>query len=188
MPDYVWGDKKLSDLPHYQQLPECVRKEWETSNQVIIENYRKLNVHPDFQTIIDRGKTFLQYSDRIMAGTDCPYPGVVPGFALADEMEKLVTVYGLTNYDALRAATVRPAEHMGISDQKGSIRPGMDADLVILEGNPVEQIGNVRRIRTVIQGVRSWNAAQLQQLLEAAGRLKKEEITVITGADGRPLS
>lgn len=188
LPDYVWNGKQLCDLPHYEDLPECIRTGWEESNKAIIENYRELNVHPDFQTIIDRGTEFLKYSDRVMAGTDCPYPGIIPGVSMADELGKLVSVYGLTNYEALCAATCNPAKHMGIREQKGRLLPGMDSDLVVLEGDPLEDIGNVRKIRWVFQGTRSWNRETLQQFLTADGVLKKEEIEFITGQDGRPLS
>lgn len=188
LPDYVWNGKRLGELPHYMDLPECIRGLWEEQNKVIIANYRELNVRPDFQTIIDRGTCFLKYSRRVMAGTDCPYPGVVPGFALADELEKLEQVYGLTRYEALCAATCYPAEHMGIENQKGRLLPGMDSDLVLLDGNPLEELGNIRRICQVFQGERSWTREDLERLLAAAGRLKKEEIEVLTGADGRPLS
>lgn len=188
LPDYVWNGKQLKELPHFEDLPECIRTHWEEENKMIIANYRELNVHPDFQTIIDRGTTFLKYSDKVMAGTDCPYPGIVPGFALADELESLIDVYGLTVYEALCAATCYPAEHMGIQDQKGRIITGMDADLVILGANPLEDIGNIRNIKRVFQGTRSWTKEALQQFLTADGKLKKEEIEILTGADGRTLS
>lgn len=187
LPDYVWNGKQLDELPHYRELPEFVRRDWEESNKTIIENYRKLNIHPDFQTIIDRGTTFLKYSGRIMAGTDCSYPGIITGFSLADELEKLVAVYGMSNYEALCAATRNPAEFMGIDGQKGRIVSGMDADLLILEGDPLEDVGNVRRIRQVFQGRRTWTKEALQQMLTADGKLEKEEIEFITGQDGRPL-
>lgn len=187
LPDYVWNGKQLSDLPHYEDLPEYVRTSWEESNRVIIDNYRKLNVHPDFQTIIDRATTFLKYSNKVMAGTDCAYPGIVPGFAMADEMEKLVTVYGMTKYDALCAATRNPAEHIGILDQKGRIAKGMDSDLIVLEGNPLEDVGNVRKIRYVLQGTNIWEKEALQQMLTAVGKIKKEEVEFIPGKDGKPL-
>ena len=188
LPDYVWNGKQLKDLPHYEELPEYVREAWEESNRVIIENYRKLNVHPDFQIIIDRAVTFLKYSKKVMAGTDCAYPGIMPGFALADELEKLVSVYGMTNYEALCAATCNPAEHMGIADQKGKIKAGMDSDLIILEGNPLEKVGDVRNIKYVIQGTNIWEKEALQQMLTAVGKIKKEEVEFILGKNGKPLT
>lgn len=188
LPDYVWNGRRLQDLPHYYDLPACIRTGWEESNEVIIRNYRELNVHPDFQTIIDRGTEFLKYSDRIMAGTDCPYPGVIPGVSLAEELEKLVSVYGMTNYGALCAATRNPAEHIGIADEKGRILPGMDSDLVVLDGNPLADVAAVRRVRLVFQGENVWDNETLQQYLSADGALKKEEIEFLTGLDGKPLS
>ncbi|MDY3249464.1 MAG: amidohydrolase family protein [Candidatus Choladocola sp.] len=187
LPDYVWNGKKLEDLPHYQDLPECIRTGWEESNKVITDNYRKLNVHPDFQTIIDRGRIFLEESDRVMAGTDCAYPGIVPGFSMADELEKLVKVYRMTEYDALRAATCNPTEHMGIAEHKGRIRPGMDSDLVVLEGNPLDDIGNIRNVKWVFQGTGFWNREALQQFLTADGKLKKDEIEFIDSKRGELL-
>lgn len=187
LPDYVWNGKQLKDLPHYEELPEYVRTAWEESNRVIIENYRSLNVHPDFQMIIDRATTFLMYSNKVMAGTDCAYPGIVPGFALADELEKLVDVYGMTRYDALCAATKNPAEHMGILNQKGRIAEQLDADLIVLEANPLEDVGNVRKIRYVLQGTNIWDQEERQQMLTAIGRLKKEEVEFITDMNGNRL-
>ena len=179
LPDYVWNGKQLQEVTHYMDLPECIRTRWENENKVIIASYRKQNIHPDFQTIIDRAVTFLKYSDKVMAGTDCPYAGIVPGFALADELERLVHVYGMDCYKALCAATCRPAEHMGIENQKGRLLPGMDADLIILKDNPLEDIGNIRKIHRVFQGTRSWNKETLQQFLAAVSKLKEEEIEFI---------
>ena len=179
LPDYVWNGKKLSDLAHYEDLPLCVRERWEEENRVIGESYREQNVHPDFQTIIDRGLAFLRYSRRVMAGTDCPYPGIVPGFSLADELERLVYVFGLTPYEALCAVTCNPAEHMGIVHQKGKLLPGMDSDLVILGGNPLEDIGNIRKVRRVFQGEKTWSCNELSQFVAADSKLKKEEIEFI---------
>ena len=187
LPDYVWNGKQLKDLPHYENLPEYVRTDWEESSRVIIENYRRLNVRPDFQTIIDRGTTFLNYSKKVMAGTDCPYPGIIPGFALAEELEKLVGVYGMTKYEALCAATCNPAEHMKIAGQKGKSLEGMDADLIVLEGSPLENVGNVRKIRYVMQGKNYWNKEALQQMLTAVGNIKKEEVEFLEGEDGKTL-
>jgi len=53
-----------------------------------------------------------QAGARMMAGTDAPIPGVVPGFSLHDEL-KLLVAAGLTPYEALRAATANVAEFLG---------------------------------------------------------------------------
>ena len=179
LPDYVWNGKQLTEVEHFEDLPECIRTRWEEENEITCENYRKLGVKPDFQTIIDRGRTFLKYSDRVMAGTDCPYAGIVPGFALADEIESLIDAYGMSRYEALRAATSRPAEYIGIADQKGRVLPGMDSDLIVLREDPLTVPYAVRSISLVLQGKNIWDARTLNEFLKKAGALKKEEIEFI---------
>ena len=75
-------------------------------------------------------------------------------------------VFGLTPYEALCAATCNPAEHMGIVHQKGKLLPGMDSDLVILGGNPLEDIGNIRKGQTCIPGRENL---ELQRIIAVCG-------------------
>jgi imidazolonepropionase-like amidohydrolase len=83
---------------------------------------------------------------RIGLGSDAHmFPGGVPR-----ELEALVAA-GLTPRDALRAATVDAAAIIG-AHQLGRIAPGLLADLVLLDGDPLQDIGNVRKIGQVIQG------------------------------------
>lgn len=57
---------------------------------------------------------------------------------------------GMKEYDALKAITINPAKHLGISDRVGSIEKGKDADLVVYEGSPLESTSNVKYV--VING------------------------------------
>lgn len=83
---------------------------------------------------------------RIGAGSDAHmFPGGVPR-----ELEALVAA-GLTPRDALRAATIDAAAIIG-ADQVGRIAPGLLADLVLLDSDPLQDIRNVRKIWHVIQG------------------------------------
>ena len=79
------------------------------------------------------------------------------------------------------------AEHIGIAGEKGRILQGMDADVIVLDGNPLEAIGNIRKIRFVFQGKQYWSNEMLQGFLKEAGRLKQEEIEIITTREGKPL-
>jgi imidazolonepropionase-like amidohydrolase len=105
----------------------------------------------------------------ILAGTDAPMPLVYPGFALHKELELLVES-GLTPADALRAATIGPAEFLGLSANSGSIAVGKRADLVLLDDNPLLQISNARRIRAVVLDGHVFQRADLDALLDAAAR------------------
>ncbi|MFH7594633.1 amidohydrolase family protein [Streptomyces racemochromogenes] len=89
---------------------------------------------------------------RVLAGTDANATPGVPftpphGSSLHHELELLVDA-GLSPLEALRAATVLPARHFGLTD-RGAVRPGLRADLVLLDGDPLTDIRATRRIRTV---------------------------------------
>ncbi len=105
----------------------------------------------------------------ILAGTDAPMPLVYPGFSLHKELELLVES-GLSPAEALRAATLRPAEFLGLSESTGSIAVGKRADLVLLDANPLRQISNTQRIRAVVLNGRLLRRTDLDALLDGAAR------------------
>jgi imidazolonepropionase-like amidohydrolase len=117
-------------------------------------------------------KTLHTAGVRILAGTDAPMPLVYPGFALHKELELLVDS-GLSTADALRAATIRPAEFLGIAEISGSIALGKRADLVLLDENPLGKISNTERIRAVVLDGRLLHRADLDGLLSGAADVPK---------------
>ncbi|MCE5231832.1 MAG: amidohydrolase family protein [Mizugakiibacter sp.] len=106
----------------------------------------------------------------VLAGTDTPMPMVYPGYALHDELELLVQC-GLGPAQALRAVTIGPAELLHLSQTNGSIAVGKRADLVLLDGDPLQDVRNLRRIRAVVLAGRLLRREDLDALLAAgAGR------------------
>ncbi len=88
----------------------------------------------------------------ILAGTDANSTPGVPfspphGESLHHELELLVDA-GLSPVEALRAATSMPAQYFGLDD-RGVIAPGRRADLILVDGDPVADIGATRNIRRV---------------------------------------
>ena len=86
----------------------------------------------------------------VVTGTDAPYPGVFQGEGVHRELELLVED-GLSPLEAIRAATHNAAKLMGADHEWGSIAAGMVADLLIVRGNPAENVGASRDIIAVIQ-------------------------------------
>ena len=82
---------------------------------------------------------------RILTGTDY----IVAGADVHRELEQLVSA-GLSPAQALRTATINPAEYMGSRAEYGSVAAGRVADLLVLDANPLLDIRNTRRIRAVV--------------------------------------
>jgi hypothetical protein len=104
---------------------------------------------------------------KILAGTDAPDPHAFYGSGLHDELDELVKA-GLTPGEALRTATLNPARFLGLEASHGSIDAGKSAELVLLDGNPLENIRNVRRIEAVVARDRVYERADLTDLMTSA--------------------
>ena len=81
----------------------------------------------------------------IVAGTD----QAVPGFSVYHEIELYVQA-GFTPMEALQAATIVPARAMKVEGDSGSLQVGKRADLDVLDANPLDDIHNIRSVRSVL--------------------------------------
>ncbi len=95
----------------------------------------------------------------------CDVP--LPGLSVHEELLWLVEA-GLTPSEALAAATTGPARFFGEADTSGRIDAGQQADLVLLDANPLDDIRNTRRIRAVIRAGRLLDRTALDALLSSA--------------------
>lgn len=133
---------------HLGRLPASVTKNWE-------DTARRFAVAPSEQDLqlSDWSLALIAQMQKegvpIGAGTDTPIGQAIPGYSLHTELERLVDA-GLTPMQALAAATIRPAEFLGLRETRGEIRKGMEADLVLLSANPLDDIRNTRKIEAVI--------------------------------------
>jgi len=85
---------------------------------------------------------------RVIAGTDSPINPY--GLSLLLELEHYVRG-GLSPAEAIRTATAVPAEAMGLGADLGTIEVGKLADLIVVDGNPLTNITDIRRTRRVIR-------------------------------------
>ncbi len=72
---------------------------------------------------------------------------------------------GMTPLEALQAATIVPARSLGMEREIGSLEPGKLADLVILAGDPLENIRNTERVETVVLGGRAYDATTMNEIV-----------------------
>ena len=101
---------------------------------------------------------------EFLAGTDVLNPYCFPGFSLHDELALLVEG-GLSPLEALQAATLNPARFLGREKDLGTVEKGKIADLLLLDANPLEDIGNTRKIEAVVFGGTLLPKAELQKML-----------------------
>src|SRR5689334_24141597 len=99
---------------------------------------------------------------RLLAGTDFFGLGKqLPGLGLQNELTLLVES-GLSPLAALQAATVTAADALGQSDALGALEPGKVADIVLLEADPLADIHNARRVRTILKAGQVHDANMLR--------------------------
>jgi imidazolonepropionase-like amidohydrolase len=92
----------------------------------------------------------------IVAGTD----QAVPGFSLDREIELYVQT-GFTPMEAIQAATLVPARAMGMEKESGTIEVGKRADVILVDGNPLENISDIRKVSAVFAAGKMYQPAAL---------------------------
>lgn len=121
----------------------------------IKENYAVLN---NLTKLI--AKTYYDLGGTVVAGTDTPaFLYTYPGMALHRELEIFVEI-GFTNAEALQAATINAAKAINL-DEVGSIEEGKYADIVILNGNPLDNISHTQDIDLIVKGGKVYNQDEI---------------------------
>lgn len=110
---------------------------------------------------------------KIVVGPDSPQFFLVPGFATHREMQSLAEA-GLSNYAVLEAATRNGAENLGMLKEFGTIEKGKRADLLLLDANPLDAIGNAKQIAGVMVRGKWLVKTELQKMLEDVAAIHRE--------------
>lgn len=99
----------------------------------------------------------------VTIGTDMGNPWIAPGSSMHSEMSLLAGA-GISQRVILAAATVNAARALGVADRLGRIRPGYEADLIVLKANPLADISNAKAFTSVLLNGRWLDASQLSKL------------------------
>jgi len=101
----------------------------------------------------------LAEGGTVIVGTDSP---IIPqGLSLHAEMDALVRYGKLTPAQVLRATTYESGRALGYEGVLGVVAVGAIADLIVLDGDPLDDIRNTRAVRTVLKDGRVWEADEL---------------------------
>ena len=116
---------------------------------------------PGFCSLVLLTKALYDHGIPIVAGTDMGFPGT----SLARELE-LYVQGGFTPMQALQSATLVPAQVMQRAKTSGSLDPGKQADLVLIDGNPLQQIRDLRRVKLVVKDGQVYDPAKMRKLAD----------------------
>jgi hypothetical protein len=149
------------------RLPAGIAADWRSTTAELAANPRE-----DVDTTFAEWSLFLtgrmhRRGIPIGAGTDTPIGLSVPGYSLHSELEMLVRA-GLSPIEAIRSATVRPAEYFSLQNEMGSIDVGKKADMVLLDANPLDDISNTKRISAVVTKGKLLTDDNLNGLVQAS--------------------
>ena len=112
-------------------------------------------------------KIFSEEGVKLSFGTDAGAVSTVPGASAIKELE-LYIKSGLTPYEAIYSATVASATALGLQNMIGKVSEGYTADLVLVEGNPLDNITTLKNPIGVIRGGVWFNETKIEQLRDTA--------------------
>ncbi len=157
---------EMRNWPEMRFMPEATVASWVSAKERR-QGERGLSPAVAARAIEIRRKLILALHDAgagLLLGSDAPQVFNVPGFSIHRELEYLVAA-GLTPYEALETGTTAVAEFFG--SNTGSVAVGREADLVLLDANPLDEIANTRRIHGVMLRGTWYSPGELDERLAA---------------------
>lgn len=163
----ILDDPDVVDRARMNAMPDIIVADWTTRRDQKLSNLLASDWSAlRSQYVRERRLTEIAIAadSLILAGTDTGDLFVPPGASLHDELALLVDA-GMTEMSALLAATARATEFLKLAD-RGHIRSGDIADLIVLNSSPIENIRNTRDIDAVILRGKVLSAAMLARMRE----------------------
>jgi imidazolonepropionase-like amidohydrolase len=143
---YLRENPELLDAPaHYAGLPPLIAADVRAS----LGTYRPQAV--DSASIARKVKQLTDAGVELQMGTDGGLAGNFHGQALWQEMEAWVTTLGLAPMEVIRRATSGAAKALGADARSGSIEAGKEADVIVVDGDPLRHMNVLRDPAVVIR-------------------------------------
>ena len=151
----VWHAYFNSDLPfdkdpNLEKMPSEMKDFWMGE----LNKYRKKDAtykekarlkYSNLQKVVH-----LLYKNQVpvLVGTDAMNPFVYPGFSLHKELQ-LLKECGIPDAEVFKMATVNAVQFLKLENEYGAVKPGLNASLILLTANPLEDISNTQKIESV---------------------------------------
>lgn len=159
------GDLSAAYAPFVGTLPPVVERSFRQGGFTVPEGLTRADYRRSFAKLQELVGVLHRAGVPIVAGTDGS------GIEIVRELELYVEA-GLTPAQALASATIATARLVGADSHVGSIAVGMNADLVLVDGDPSRNIGDLRHTRLVMMGGKLMDADALRAAGGFGGRPK----------------
>ena len=142
----VYQTEELSQRAELRYMLPALVEQWVTQTAGIVQNAvaNRAEANRELAARDRMLKALHAAGAKLLLGSDSPQIFSVPGFSLTHELPAMVDA-GVPTYAALEAATRNAAEYFGEEDEFGTVEVGKRADLILVEGNPLDDIRNVHR-------------------------------------------
>ncbi len=165
---FVLGQDSVQDLlarPEMEYLPKFQVDEW---MKLYNRGVGKGVAAPDVERVIQQNrerllKTLNDVGAPILLGDDTPNLFQVPGFSIHNELAAMQTA-GLSPYDVLLSGTKRVGEYL--HKPVGTVTVGYVADLLLLDANPLSDVGNVKRLSGVMLRGQWFSSSEIRHRLK----------------------
>jgi hypothetical protein len=160
----------LAARPQMRYLPKATLEQWRQRHALLMKDAPERGQADRFIVVM---QTVLREMHAkgipIALGSDTPQAFNLPGDSTVEEMILLVQA-GLTPAQVLRIATVNPARFMGAENSRGAVRAGMEADLILIEDNPLADVSAVRKLQGVMVRGRWLDRSTIDRNLDAVAK------------------
>jgi imidazolonepropionase-like amidohydrolase len=157
------GDLSPAYAPYVGTLPPATERAFRQGGFAVPKDLTRDDYRKSFAKLSALVTLMHNSGVPIVAGTDGS------GLELVRELELYVAA-GFSPAEALAAATIAPAHLLGVDKTTGSIAVGKSADLILVEGDPSQRIGDLRNTRTVMMGGKLMDADALREASGFSGR------------------
>jgi imidazolonepropionase-like amidohydrolase len=164
---YLCDAPEFSHDPDLRYMAESTTKTWQNATGTFVKKFpppSRATFRAAYEVLLRMTKIFSDGGVPMLAGSDAVGAAwEVPGPSLHREFDELARA-GLSALRILQMTTRDAAEFLGTSSRMGTVDVGKNADLVLLDANPVDDAANLHQISAVIRNGRHYSTADLAAL------------------------